>query len=305
MPSHYVIKGYHWGYNDETFYPEGGFVHNVYQDEDAAKTELIRLERRHWRRMDLSETHVLFDGDSKVIARLNKLLMKTVGSELDESVRDVYIPSQLSDSDFMKFLDIADIHAYKIIETDDEPVFWAILDEESDEYLTAGEDESLIFGGSVDELKDEIKDDPWSLTCLAEESDSLSGSLEELSSTPGLLEALIKRNSGISYNDNYLNIDVDGVMKHMSRDLKVKITTVENGGPVTVPLTFGLYKMSLNVAMRPELKFESDEIIDQIDIKDGVAYVKSTARGQCIDPIQKELIVSNTVQEYELTIEEW
>ncbi len=94
-------------------------------------------------------------------------------------------------------------------------------------------------------------------------------------------------------------------MKHMSRDLKVKITTVENGGPVTVPLTFGLYKMSLNVAMRPELKFESDEIIDQIDIKDGVAYVKSTARGQCIDPIQKELIVSNTVQEYELTIEEW
>jgi len=300
MPSHYVIKGYHWGYNDETFYPEGGFVHNVYQDEDAAKTELIRLERRHWRRMDLSETHVLFDGDSKVIARLNKLLMKTVGSELDESVRDVYIPSQLSDSDFMKFLDIADIHAYKIIETDDEPVFWAILDEESDEYLTAGEDESLIFGGSVDELKDEIKDDPWSLTCLAEESDSLSGSLEELSSTPGLLEALI-----ISYNDNYLNIDVDGVMKHMSRDLKVKITTVENGGPVTVPLTFGLYKMSLNAAMRPELKFESDEIIDQIDIKDGVAYVKSTARGQCIDPIQKELIVSNTVQEYELTIEEW
>lgn len=33
MSHKYVIRGYHWGYNDETFYPCGSYIKSIFPTE--------------------------------------------------------------------------------------------------------------------------------------------------------------------------------------------------------------------------------------------------------------------------------
>ena len=220
MPGKYIIKEYQWGYNDETFYTEGGALHSMYTTESEAHSATIQLERVHWKRMDLHETHVLFNGDNAVLAKLKSLVKHKLGKDFDieSGNRGSYVPQELSDEDFLHFLDIADLRAYKIIETEDEPVFWAIWLSEDEEYLRAGEHEGLIFSESIDELKAELSEDPWALTYIAEESEALTGSLESLSKTPRILQELIATSEAISYDEsaNALFIDEDDIDAHFA-----------------------------------------------------------------------------------------
>ena len=225
MSKNYVVRGYRWGYNDETFYPEGGFIHDVYPDKESADAALVKLERRHWSEMNLHETDVLFDGDPKVIAELNSFLGKKLGVKLDDSDSDYefFVPKELSDEDFITFLDIAKIHAYKIIESDGESEFFAIWLPDDEAYLTVGDEEAVVFGVSIEQLKSELKEDPWALTHLAEDSELLEGKLEDISSAPNMLKELIASNKGASYKDGRIYLDEEDVDLHVAINEMLKV----------------------------------------------------------------------------------
>ena len=39
MSELFIIRGYHWGYNDEVYYPAGNYIKSTFTDETEAKTE--------------------------------------------------------------------------------------------------------------------------------------------------------------------------------------------------------------------------------------------------------------------------
>lgn len=95
---------------------------------------------------------------------------------------------------------------------------------------------------------------------------------------------------------------VDGVMKHISRKMKGKVTTIENGKEITLPVNYSLYRMSLKMVMRGDTGFQSDQEITDIQIKDDVATVNAKATMTYLDPMKGEKVTVSTNDVYTLDI---
>lgn len=211
MSQLFVIRGYHWGYNDETYYPCGQYIKSTFDNEAAAQKKLLELERAHWQEMDLGETNEFFDGDDKLMEAVNKFTLEKCGEALfdGDDIRDAYIPDGLSDDDFKQFLKIAGLSAYKLTKFDNDPQFYAIWIREDEDYLKE-EDEcttALVYAESIDDLKRASAD------ILAyrwdDEKVSIKGELASITENPGILESLISSTKGLAYNANKQQLTID------------------------------------------------------------------------------------------------
>ncbi|WP_444930743.1 hypothetical protein ACJJIF_02880 [Microbulbifer sp. SSSA002] len=200
--SKFVIRGYHWGYNDETFYPCGSYIKTVFDSEDAARAEKIKLERAHWAEVNLGETYQFFDGDEELIDKVNGFVKEKLGFELftDDDYRDIFVPSALNDDDFAEFLQIADLTAYKLTKFEDEARFYAIWFNEANEYLMEYDEcsESLVFGASLDELKKESE--KMLSYYFDEHPEILKGDINEITDSPSILKELLDKSAGLTYD---------------------------------------------------------------------------------------------------------
>ncbi len=196
----FIIRGFHWGYNDEVYYPCGNYIKSTFVNEEKAKAALVSLERSHWQDMDLGETYQFFDTDQPLIDRVNKFINEKCGKPLftDDDRRDIFIPSQLSDEDFVEFLKISSLKAFKLIKFEEGQKFYTIFFPDEQDYLKAYDEAStaLVYSESIDRLKEEAESE---LEYHWDEPIRLKGELSELSDTPIIFKTLIDNNKAIKY----------------------------------------------------------------------------------------------------------
>jgi hypothetical protein len=210
----YVIRGYHWGYNDETFYPCGSYIESVFTNEDDARKAKLKLEKEYWKHIDLGETQQFFDTNDELINAVNEFTMDKLGNKLftDDERRDVYIPKTLKDQDYEKFLEIAHLEAYKIIKFDNEPKFMAVKLLKDGSYLMEHDECStaLVYEATLLELQK--KSNHLFKYQLDEYLSPLKGTLDELSESPGILKSIISKSKCIKFNEskNVIKISAAG-----------------------------------------------------------------------------------------------
>lgn len=200
MGSVFIIRGFHWGYNDEVYYPCGNYIKSTFENEIDAIKEITSLERSYWMEMDLGETSQFFDTDQKLIDQVNEFVSKKCGKPLftDDDRRDTFIPSNLSDEDFFEFLKISGLSAFKLTKFETDQKFYAIWFPDDEDYLKERYEysETLVYSESIDLLKKEVKSEfeyHW------DGAIRLEGELSELSDSPAILKGLIDNNSSFKY----------------------------------------------------------------------------------------------------------
>jgi hypothetical protein len=208
--SQYIIRGYYWGYNDETFYPCGTFIKSRYYSEEDARKAKLQLEREHWEYTDLGETNQFFDTDEQLINKINEFTQEKLGKILftSDDRRNVFIPRNLNDNDYEKFLEISNLEAYKLTKFDDEPRFMAIWFPKNGSYLLEYDECStaLVYEATIAELQNKFNH--LMEYDIEEYLPSLKGALGELSESPSLLKSIIEKSKGIRYNEKKNSIDV-------------------------------------------------------------------------------------------------
>lgn len=202
MASIYIIQGFHWGYNDEIYYPCGRYIKSTFDNQEDAEKAQITLEREHWKHIDLGETAEFFDSDQTLVDKVNAFVMEKCGKPLfaDDAYRDIYIPNELNDDDFKQFLTVAGLGAYQLIKFETDQTFYAVWMPDAEDYLKIYDEysEALIYNASIDLLK---RDAAETLEYHWEDEEiKLTGELSELSSSPTILQALIEKSKALTYS---------------------------------------------------------------------------------------------------------
>lgn len=207
----FVIRGFHWGYNDEVYYPCGNYIKSTFSDEAKAQKKCLSLERSHWSDMDLGETGEFFDTDEALIKRVNKFITEKCGKPLftDDDRRDTFIPSSLNDEDFAEFLKISGLQAFKLTKFDDTSRFYAIYFPDEEDYLKIYDESStaLAYSESIEQLKKESElEYHWDDSPIV-----LKGELSDLSHSPTLLKALIDKSKkkNLSYQEKSKELKIN------------------------------------------------------------------------------------------------
>ena len=200
----YVIRGYHFGYNDECFYVCGSYINSIYHDRAEAVSKYQELEIKYLRNANLAELGEFFDGGKDYLKKIDDFVFAKTDTHI---LKDGFVeygaslPSQMSDREVMEFAELGDIHAYQLVEFEDKPIFYALwvcaeqqFQMRYDEYYT-----SLVYAPSreaaMENLEDLMDNKRW-------KTQSIKGILEELSATPVLLQQLIETTSSFSYDES-------------------------------------------------------------------------------------------------------
>lgn len=203
MGSVFIIRGFHWGYNDEVYYPCGNYIKSTFENEADAIKEVLSLERSHWKDIDLGETDQFFDTDQNLIDKVNEFVNEKCGKPLftDDDRRDTFIPNNLNNEDFSEFLKISGLNAFKLTKFDTGQKFYAIWFPDDEDYLKKHDEysEALVYSESIDLLKEES--DP-ELEYHWDGAIRLKGELSELSDSPAILKTLIDNNSSFKYEED-------------------------------------------------------------------------------------------------------
>lgn len=186
----YVIRGYHFGYNDECYYVNGAYNHGIYSNKDEAEAEYRRMEVKAALELDLDEVGSLFDNE-KLADQAKKFLL-THGGCWD----DGGISSAMSDDSVLAFLDLIDWHSYKLIEFEGKPRFYGLwwVDDECYECESDEEGTYVTFEPAANDFIHLVSEKLGKKT--------LKGTLGDLSQTPHLLQALIESDPKITFDSN-------------------------------------------------------------------------------------------------------
>lgn len=202
MASIYIIQGFHWGYNDEVYYPCGRYIKSTFDNKEDAEKAQLALEREHWQHIDLGETTEFFDSDQTLVDKVNAFVTEKCGKPLfiDDAYRDIYIPKDLTDDDFKQFLTVAGLGAYQLTKFETDQTFYALWMPNNQGYLKIYDEysEALIYESSIDLLKTEAAETleyHWD-----DEEINLTGKLSELSNSPVILQTLIEKSQALTYN---------------------------------------------------------------------------------------------------------
>ena len=198
--STYVIRAKCFGYNDEVFYVAGNRIANVFHDKAQAEQRYKQLEIEAARNFALYEVEALFNASQEKLKALDAFVFERCGKHIAtgyEVSRDT-LPIELSDDDTFEFVQRAGMQSYQFISFEQAPVFYALWSVKQQEWYKTYDEffTGLIYAASPEQLKDQLE-------FIFDEQDSSSeftGALEDLSSTPALLYALITSHPNINYN---------------------------------------------------------------------------------------------------------
>jgi hypothetical protein len=197
--SSYVLRSYCFGYNDECFYVCGWQIGKIFDNREEAESTYRKLQLQYLRALDLSEHEYVFDGEQEYLEKIDGFLFEKTGKHVLEgnyvdSQRDLH--TELSDDDLLAFGDFAEMHAFKLIEFDDEPVFYALYDPRENEFVKYYDEsfEGLVYGNSQDEVNKLIAQYAYGTDYVGR------GSLEALSDNPVLLKQLIDSSKGVNHS---------------------------------------------------------------------------------------------------------
>jgi len=205
--SKFVLRSYCFGYNDENFYVAGWQVGKIFDNREEAESTYRKLQVQYLRSLDISEHEYVFDGEKKYLEKIDKWLFEKTGKHVfdgDYVDRDSEVHTELSDEDLLEFGEFAGMHAYKLIEFDDEPVFYVLYDPRDDDFARFFEEdfEGPIYANSQDELNDLLAQQAYEMDWEA------FGSFESLSDSPVLLQQLVDSSKGLNYNEGKKRLSI-------------------------------------------------------------------------------------------------
>ncbi len=205
--SKFVLRSYCFGYNDENFYVAGWQVGKIFDNREEAEATYRKLQVQYLNNLDLSEHEYVFDGEKEYLEKIDQWLFEKTGKHVfdgDYVDRDSNVHTELSEDDLFEFGEFAGMHAYKLIEFDDEPVFYTLYDPRDDDYVRFFDEdfEGPVYANSQDELNELIAQQAYEMDWEA------FGSLESLSDNPVLLQQLIDSSKGLNYNENKKRLSV-------------------------------------------------------------------------------------------------
>ncbi|MCY6413180.1 hypothetical protein QTA56_13765 [Acinetobacter sp. VNH17] len=200
--STYVIREKYFGYNDEVFYASGNRIHNVFEDKEQAEAAYKQLEINGARNFALYEVESLFDADETLLKKLDDFVFARCGEHIyqeGEVSRDT-LPESLSDEDTFEFIQLADMQKFQLVQFEQEARFYALWSVKKQQWLEEHDEffASLAYADQPEQLKSHVR------TIFADYDYGdieLKGSFEDLSEQPVLLQALIKNNKALKYND--------------------------------------------------------------------------------------------------------
>lgn len=189
--STYVIRAKCFGYNDEVFYVAGNRIANVFHSKEQAEATYKQLEINTSRDFGLYEVESLFDAAEEELAALDHFVFERCGEHIYEEgeLSRNCLPDALSDEDTFEFVQRAKMQAYQLIHFENEPKFYAIWFNKTQQYLKVQDEcfTTLIYAQTPEGLNNDIE-------YVFYEYESplvLKGALDTLSSTPVLLQAAI------------------------------------------------------------------------------------------------------------------
>ncbi|MCH7388601.1 hypothetical protein MMO39_15060 [Acinetobacter modestus] len=198
----YVIREKYFGYNDEVFYASGNRIASIFEQKEQAEAIYKQLEINGARDFPLYEVESLFDADEALLKKLDDFVFSRSGDHIykDGEISRDTLPENLSDEDTFEFIQLADMQKFQLVQFEHEAKFYALWSvkqqkwvEEHDEFFA-----SLAYADQPEQLKTNVR------TIFADYDYGdieLKGSFEDLSEQPVLLQALIKTNKALKYNN--------------------------------------------------------------------------------------------------------
>lgn len=199
----YVIRGYHFGYNDEYLYVCGSAIRSVHQDKSVAEKIYRSLTIECVRSAELSEESSVFDASEEFINKLDAFVFDKTGVHIASYgciEPGVQLPAKLSDDDVLAFAKLAEMSSYQLVEFDSEPVFNAIWNCKEQSYQMDYDEcyEGMVYSSSQQETMGD-------LARLMEYNDwgdvKIKGNINDISDQPTILRALIDSNKCFSFKE--------------------------------------------------------------------------------------------------------
>ena len=137
----YVIRGYHFGYNDECFGKCGDYKVASFETKEEAEKAYKKLEIKDARQFPLKDMEFAMCTDDEALKELDAFVYAKCGQRiLDEhgELIDAVLPRQLSNDDTFEFIKRADAHAYQVVEFSSEEAngkYWVAYFPYAREYL--------------------------------------------------------------------------------------------------------------------------------------------------------------------------
>lgn len=206
----YVLRAHYFGYNDEYFYVSGSQIHQVFDDHAEAQAAWKKLEIQAAREYPLHELQSFFDGDKVFLQEMDEFVFSRCGAHiLDEHgwpIQDA-LPEALSDDDTFAFIQRAHINSYQLITLHPDDRFYTIWLPLKQEYLMEHDEciSCLVYAANTDDLRSHLDSIMYSLD---DNPYLLKGSLETLSDSPTLLQAAIKSNKHLKYNEKKQQLEI-------------------------------------------------------------------------------------------------
>ena len=206
----YVLRAYCFGYNDENYYVCGTRINEVFDNRDEAEAAYRQAQLEYLHSIDLAEHENVFNGDPAYIRKLSEFVQSKTGKAItgDNDWVDMGTDThtEMSDDDLFEFGEMGELHAYKLIAFDNEPVFHTLWNPQQEKYFQVVDEgfEGLVYGASHDELMKLVEEQDIVLNW---EGMELPGTLEELSDSPTLLRQFVDTADEIEYDDS------DGVLR--------------------------------------------------------------------------------------------
>ena len=198
----YVIREKYFGYNDEVFYASGNRIASIFEQKEKAEATYKQLEINGARDFPLYEVESLFDADETLLKKLDDFVFSRSGDHIykDGEVSRDTLPESLSDEDTFEFIQLANMQKFQLVQFECEAKFYALWSvkqqkwvEEHDEFFAG-----LAYADQPEQLKTNVR----SIFADYDYDDiELKGSFEDLSEQPVLLQALIKNNKALKYNN--------------------------------------------------------------------------------------------------------
>lgn len=198
----YVIREKYFGYNDEVFYASGNRIASIFEQKEKAEATYKQLEINGARDFPLYEVESLFDADEALLKKLDDFVFSRLGDHIykDGEVSRDTLPENLSDEDTFEFIQLANMQKFQLVQFECEAKFYALWSvkqqkwvEEHDEFFAG-----LAYADQPEQLKTNVR----SIFADYDYDDiELKGSFEDLSEQPVLLQALIKNNKALKYNN--------------------------------------------------------------------------------------------------------
>lgn len=223
-PSRYVLRAHYFGYNDEYFYISGSHIQQVFTDEAEAHAAWKKLEIQAAREYPLHELQSFFDGDKVFLQEMDEFVFSRCGAHiLDEHgwpIQDA-LPEALSDDDTFAFIQRAHINSYQLISLAPDDHFYTIWLPQQQAHLMEHDEcvSCLVYAASPDQLKSHLDSIMYQFDANPY---VIKGTLAELSDSPTLLQAAIKDQKHLKYNDKKQQLEIhdyDGAALHAINEL--------------------------------------------------------------------------------------